>query len=405
MNTAFCNSTIPQKLSLRKQLLFLKTSFTAPSFENLVGIVRSVLKHSKAGNLSRMANDIDKCISTVSHFFNGARWNIGDVREMIREKLLSSPLTKIEDGDIAAFDESSISKKGDTFEFIGETWDNAEKEIHDGYSLMACAIVSKKKKTRYLFDEILFSNKDPKFKSIPSVVLRILKRLFARTNISTVVFDRGFRNAHIVKYIVNAKRNFIVRATGSMVIWSADKKRCCFSDIKTMDGARFENLTVEGKTGWSVAWYTGVVNAWTRTLRVPFTVIVVARPSFRYPMILITNLPIGNSKEAFAIYETYLNRWKIEILFQDIKALGLETFRVRSKKAIMKYFIVVILIHSFLTLQLAWTRGFASLETRVSALLRAKRKIPKLLFGGMKILYELLFNRVIFMRNLGENSV
>jgi hypothetical protein len=269
---------------------------------------------------------------------------------------------------------------------------------------MACAIVSKKKKIRYLFDEILFSNQDPKFKSIPTVVLRLLKRLFERTNISTVVFDRGFRNAHIIKYVVTAKRNFIVRATGSMIIWSTDKKRCCFSDIRKMEGAYFEEMVINGKTGWSVTWYTGVVNAWTRTLRVPFTVIVVTRPSFRYPMILVTNLSINNSEEAFAIYETYLNRWKIEILFQDIKALGLETFRERRKKAIMKYLTVVILIHSFLTLQLAWTRSFASLETRVSALLRAKRKIPKLLFGGMKILYELLLNGVIFMRNLGENS-
>jgi len=403
--SALRNSTIPQKLSLRKQLAFLKPSFTEPSFENLIGIVRSVLKHSEAGNLSRIANDIDKCVSTVSHFFNGAKWNIADVRDSVRQKLLSSPLTKIEDGDIAAIDESSISKKGDSFECIGTVWDNAEKEIHDGYSLMACAIVSKKKKIRYIFDEFLYSNKDPKFKSMPLVVIRLLKRLFAKTKIAIVVFDRGFKNAHIVKYIVNAKRFFVIRASSGMILWGVTgKTRSRFSEIKNMPGAGFASLVVNGKTGWSIAWHTGIVNAWTRTLRVPFTVVVVSRPSFRFPMILITNLSIKDENDAIDIYEKYLGRWKIEILFQDIKALGLETFRVRSKKAIMKYFTVVILIHSFLTLQLAWTRSFASLETRVSSLLRAKRKIPKLLFGGVKILYELLLNGVIFMGNLRESQ-
>lgn len=401
MNTAFSSCRISQKLSLYKQLAFLKGSFTGPSFNNLVGIVRSCLKRTEAGNLSRMADDIGKCTSTVSYFFNEAKWDIQDVRHTLRTHLLSSSRTTIEDGDIAAIDESSISKKGETFQFIGDTWDNAEKERHDGYTLMTCAVVSAKKKMRWVFDEILYSNQDPAFRSMPLYVLRLLKRLFRWTSIGTVVFDCGFRNQYIVEYILQNKRNFIIRATTDMVVHDTNKeKKCELGAIKKMEGSHQKKMVVNKRKGWSVTWYTGILNAWMKTVDTPLTVLVIRRPSFKKPMILVTSLEIKDEEDALSIYQTYLNRWKIEILFQDIKALGLETFRVRSKRAIVKYVMIVILLHSLLTSQLAWARSMQTFAESVTALLKAKRKITTLLFGGIKILYEMLLNRVITIRDL-----
>ena len=401
MNTAISFSTIPQKLSLRKQLAFLKNCFTRPSFENLVGVVRSSLKHTRAGNLSRMADDIKKCVSTVSYFFNKATWSIRNVRHSLRTRLLTSKFTKIEEGDIATIDESSISKKGETFQFVGETWDNAEKEKHDGYTLMACAIVSTKKKIRFVFDEILYSNSDPAFKSMPRYVLWLLRRLFQWTSILTVVFDCGFRNQYVIEYILKNKKNFIIRATTDMVVWDEMKEqRSEFVNIKKMKGSHHQGFVVNKQRGWSVTWYAGIINAWNALVKTPLTVLVIRRPSFRRPMILVTNLEVTDEQDALSIYETYLNRWKIEILFQDIKALGLETFRVRSKRAIAKYVTVVILLHSLLTLQLAWARSVQRFSVSVQILLKAKRKITELLFGGIKILYEMLLNGVITTRDL-----
>lgn len=401
MHTAVSSRTIAQKLSLEKQCVFLKGAFTDPSFVTLVGVLRSALKHQSAGNLSRAANDIGKCTSALSYFFNDAAWNVREVRSLLRLRLMHHRHTRIEVGDIAAIDESSISKNGDTFECIGKVWDNADKAIHDGYALMTVAIVSATKGTRWIFDEILYSNVDPAFRSMPIVVLRLLRRLFAHTTITTVVFDRGFRNAYIVKYVVEKGKNFVLRATEDMLlIHDTAKKGCPFGQIKRVKNARHEALVVNGTKGWSMTWATGAVNAWMRVIRVPFTVVSIYRPSFHRPMILVTNLPINNADDALALYQTYLNRWKIEILFQEIKALGLETFRVRKKRAIVKYLTVVIVLHTLLTLQLAWVRKAQRFAISLAALLLRKRKIPDLHFGGIKICHELLLNRVITVRDL-----
>src|SRR3989338_9398520 len=116
MTTASLKYTVPQKLSIRKQLEHLSRNFTKPSYSNLCGIIRSCLSRQGASTLSNMANDVGKGISTISYFFNDAVWNITEVRESIRSHCLRSPLTNIEEGDIAAIDESSISKKGNAFQ-------------------------------------------------------------------------------------------------------------------------------------------------------------------------------------------------------------------------------------------------------------------------------------------------
>lgn len=391
MSTASCLSTISQKLSPRKQISFLRGHFTKGSFENLSGIVRSSLKQRTNGNLSIMAEDVGKCVSTISYFFNNAVWDISEVRGAIRSRLMRSPITKVEEGDLAAIDESSISKNGTKFQFIGDTWDNADKEVHDGYTLLACAIVSVKKGTRFVYDEICYSNKDPKWMGAYPYLERLLRRLFENTAIMLVVFDTGFRNQFLVKYVLNKGKTFILRITPDMILWTADKsKKYHMLNIEKMEGAQSESFSVEGKSGWKASWGTGTVNAWAKNVKIPLTVVVIIRPSFRKPMVLCTNLKVENLQDAIGVYEKYLNRWKIEMLFQDIKEIGLETFRVRSKRAIMKYITVVILVHSLLTLALHYAKGMQTFCASVENLLRAKRKIRALKFRGMKIFYEMI---------------
>ena len=390
MSTASFTSTIPQKLSPRKQLSFLKHHFTKGSFENLVGIVRSSLKNHKGGNLSVMAEDVGKCVSSISYFFNDAVWRVTDIRDALRLRLLRADATRIEVGDLAAFDGSSISKKGTCFQFIGETWDNADKATHRGYTLLMCAIVQVGKNTRWVFDEILYSNKDPKFQGIFPYTLRLLRRLFAVTSIMLVVFDSGFRNQYLLKYVVDQGRNFILRVTLDMVVWSASKeKKCTVLDIVSMAGAHTKALSVNGKSGWRVTWYSGIMNAWMRQIKVPLSIVLIHRPSFHKPMALVTSLAVENAEDALHIYTTYLNRWKIEMLFQDIKELGLESFRVRRKVAIMKYLTLVILVHSLLTLMLHFVRSVQAFCSALEHILKSKRKIPTLRFRGMKLFYEL----------------
>ncbi len=393
MATAPFKHTVPQKLSVRKQLTYLRYSFTKPSFDTLCGIVRGCLQRQGASTLSNMANDTGKCISSMSYFFNAATWQITEVRNIIRNHCLCSPVMKIEEGDIAAVDESSISKDGDSFEFIGHTWDNADKEIHQGFTFLGLAIVSTKKQVRWLFDEVVYSNNDPKFRGVPIYLLRLLKRLFAQTDIKLVVFDAGFRYQYVFKYILEMSRHFIVRAVGTMVVHTQDKKqKAQLSRIADLPGVRTHDIAVNGKNGWSVSWCCGHINAWLRVISIPLTVVVITRPSFRKPMILVTSAAVDSVEDAMAIYQNYLSRWKIEILYQEIKTLGLESFRVRRKVAILKFITIMVLLHTFVTTQTAWLRLHTTLANAVISFLRRTRKITTLCFGGTKILYEFLLD-------------
>jgi hypothetical protein len=235
---------------------------------------------------------------------------------------------------------------------------------------------------------------------------RLLRRLFENTTVSLVVFDTGFRNQFLVKYVLSKGKTFILRITPGMLLWNADKsKKYHMRDIEKMEGAQSESFSVEGKNGWKASWNTGVVNAWVKNVKTPLTVIVIIRPSFRKPMVLCTNLKVENLNDAISVYEKYLNRWKIEMLFQDIKEIGLETFRVRSKRAIMKYLTVVILVHSLLTLATHWIKTMKTFCTSVENLLRAKRKIRALKFRGMKILYEMILNGKTTLREVLKEAI
>ena len=127
---------------------------------------------------------------------------------------------------------------------------------------------------------------------------------------------------------------------------------------------------------------------------------MLSRPSFRKPMVLITSLSIYSVDDAMAVYQNYLNRWKIEILFQEIKTLGLESFRVRRKRAILKFITVMILLHTLVTLQTVWLKLHTSLSDSVVSFLKRFRKIDSLCFGGTKILYEFLLQKRLFLPDL-----
>ena len=55
------------------------------------------------------------------------------------------------------------------------------------------------------------------------------------------------------------------------------------------------------------------------------------KPIFQHPMMLITNRLIESAQDAKEVYQAYLLRFKIEVIFRFLKTnLGWETFQVRD---------------------------------------------------------------------------
>lgn len=408
--TSFSTHTLAQRVSVGKNLKFVERYFTKPSYQTFRGIIKSFIKNQDNGKLSILSTDVGKCISSIGYFFTDAKWDSYKIKQATQEHLLKSKRTKIQDGDIASLDGSSVSKKGNAFEFIGEVWDNADKRVHTGYELFALAIVSPAKQTRWIFDWLLYSNQHPQCKTQPLYILRLLKRLFRTAKkIQTIVMDHGFKNKYTLNFVLTEGKNFIIRADKDMKLWGQGyvNKRghsYGFGDIRNMPNAKHYDLTINGRRGWSVTWTRGIVNAWMSEIKTPLTVVVVKNPCFRNPLILVTNLDPTDFPETFQIYETYLLRWKIEQIFQSIKELGLEQFRVRKFKAIIRYITIVFIVHSLLTWQTAYFRSKVHLKKIFETLLKKKRKIRSLMIGGMKIFYELYLTKSITLKELCEQT-
>ena len=365
-----------------------------------------MLKNRENGKLSVLSMDVGKCISSISYFFNDAKWKPSELKNAVQEHILRSADTKIHKGDIASIDGSSISKKGDTFEFIGDVWDNADKCKKSGYEYIAVAIISPLKKQKRLFDWLICSNQHPKFLSYPLYTQRLLKRLFVQAKeIKTIVFDSGFRNQYTMNLMLKEGKNFVIRALPDMKLWEkgyTGKKghRYDFNKINKMPNARSFELEINGKQGWKITWGRGIVNAWMNEIKIPLTVITIKHPVFRNPLVLITNLEPANYIEAYEVYETYRHRWKIEQIFQSIKELGLEKFRVRKYKAIIRYLTIMFVVHSMLAWQTAYLQARIKLRTMIKKLLQKKRKIQEVLIGGVKIFYELYLQKIIKLKDL-----
>lgn len=404
--TASFTSSLAQTVSIGKRLEFLHPNFTDPSFMTLLGIVRSFLKHAKNGTLAQLSQDIGKCISALGYFFTDAKWDATAVKHAMQQQLLQSTLTKPIPGDIIAIDESAVSKQGDHFELLGTVWDNADKRTTKGYELLAAAVVSPSRQLRWLLDFTLSSNRDPKFMSKPLYLKELLQRIFSLApTITTFVFDRGFRYKHILAFILKEKRQFIIRARADMMMTDPKtKKKYTAATLHKMKSARTYRCTINGKRGWSITWTTGVVQAWTSAISTPLTIVVIQRPSFYHPMMLITSLQPADVIAAFEIYETYLLRWKIEQIFQSIKELGLEHFRVRSLQAIQRYITIVVLIHNLLVWMLIRLQHLVELATVIQRWLKAKRKITSLRLAGLKIFFELYLSKSIPLATLVDQK-
>jgi hypothetical protein len=72
------------------------------------------------------------------------------------------------------------------------------------------------------------------------------------------------------------------------------------------------------------------------------------QPIFPEPMLLLTNAPLENHQQAFALYQRYLKRSKIEAVFKFLKEqLGWEQFRIRDFMAIQNIIVLCFFVAEY----------------------------------------------------------
>ncbi|MDZ7878197.1 MAG: transposase [Saprospiraceae bacterium] len=169
----------------------------------------------------------------------------------------------------------------------------------------------------------------------------------------THIQDREFDSESCFEYVDDLGDEFITRLKLSRlsnhtqpIFTPKGKLSCRVSYEKLIDTAfkhateyAIKRVTIKNKTYTNVKcrieWDKLVLN--NRN----YSVIRIAlmnekgQPIFQQPMMLITNRPIQTAQDAQQVYQAYLLRFKIEVVFRFLKTnLGWETFQVRDFETI-----------------------------------------------------------------------
>lgn len=152
----------------------------------------------------------------------------------------------------------------------------------------------------------------------------------------TFVFDRGFDDVKLHKFMLKIKQNYIIRSKSNRNVLVDNK------EFNIVDAAKI----IKGKYNLKIKFQSGLKD----NLKVSYkNVSLIKLPNFLLnmvvvygfktdpttPFILMTNREITGKKDCLNVVKDYLTRWKIEEYFKFKKQeFGLENIRIRKLKGL-----------------------------------------------------------------------
>jgi len=192
-----------------------------------------------------------------------------------------------------------------------------------------------------------------KFKEDPdNIIYRLLRKVHLNMGSLVVhVFDRGYANEKMLRYLFTFKQFFIIR-------WKAKIKLCHSKKGEKLTHLLARSFAARGsKLVWdkerkkykrvSVAW--GIVTHPEYPEQELSLIVARDKNSYEAPMYILTSLPITTIKEAWRIFFSYIHRWEAEMGFRFLKSeLGLESPRLWFWDNRQKLMAMVSLAYDFL---------------------------------------------------------
>ena len=192
-----------------------------------------------------------------------------------------------------------------------------------------------------------------KYKEDPdNIIWRLLRKIQQAIPQGVLhVFDRGYANEKMIRYLLHFQQDFLIRwKKNVLLIYQDQKLKIDQISRKTKPKA---SRVVRDKQRKK----TKRINiAWT-TVQHPdhldkdLTLIIVRDSKYRGqgPMYLLTSLPITSVEEAFEMLFTYMHRWESEQGFRFFKTeLSIESPRLWSWKNRLKLMAIVTIVYDFL---------------------------------------------------------
>lgn len=293
---------------------------------------------SAAGNLklsdiSRKLKEKIKLDNTIERLSIHLANDIED-KPLIEKKYFKYVREMIPSNPVVNFDNSDIVKiYGKKFEYLDEVIDGSDpkKEVKPGYPIVNAVVLGKNKKQPIPIYSKIVSTKDPKFESMNTYTLESINTVYKAIGKFDGVFDRGYDDKKIFRYMDKLGLKFVIRLKGNRKFLFKGKTKNVLEQANSRKGKIVFKAKFQCEEKQLLISNTRV--QMTDGKHEEYSAVFVYGLGTE-PMMLLTNKDIKNGHDARVIVRMYLDRWKIEEVHRAQKqAYEYEDMRVRTLKS------------------------------------------------------------------------
>ena len=310
---------------------------------------------AKSGSclISEIARSLDEDIKlnyTIERLCNNLSNLYQDEADIIWNNYLKEVKKNIDyNSSIVLFDDSDINKEySKKLEDLDRVVDasSPDKKIVNGYHVCEATILTKNEKQPISIYSQIYSCKSSNFESKNKYTMESIKAAEELVGDNFIgVFDRGYDDNKIFKYMSDKNHKFVVRLDERRTLLFKGQKRCVEEIAESRKGkisykALFDNEEYE----LSLSYTKAILPSNKRE----YTLVIVYGLSESTPMKLLTNIDIKDKDDVIKVVRLYLSRWRIEEYFRGKKQeYDFENMRVRTLKAMNN-------LNMFLTMHLGY---------------------------------------------------
>ena len=202
-----------------------------------------------------------------------------------------------------------------------------------------------------------------KFKEDPdNIIYRLLKKVKNQFKSAVLhVFDRGYANEKMLRYLFTFEQDFIIRWKKNHLLHHAQKgtkkTHLLARSFKAKASKIVKDKVRKQLKSISISW--AAVNHTKHPNNQLFIVIVRDKKNYNSPMYILTSIPIKTPKDAWEILFSYMHRWEAEQGFRFLKSeMGLESPRLWFWDNRLKLMAITTLVYDFLLRMMTNWKGW-----------------------------------------------
>ena len=285
-------------------------------------------------NIARSLDENIKLNYTIDRLCDNLSNMYQEEKEIIWNNYLNVVSKNIDkENAIVLFDDSDINKEySKKLEDLDRVIDGSsqDKKIVNGYHVCEATVLSMNNKQPMSIYSKIYSCKSKNFVSKNTYTLESIKAAENMIGEKFIgVFDRGYDDNKIFKYMSNNKHEFVVRLDDERILLFKGKKRSVGEVAKTRKGKiSYKALFDDSEEYELMLSYT---KATLPANKEEYTLVIVYGLSEKSPMKLLTNINIKDKADVIKVVRLYLSRWRIEEHFRGKKQeYDFENMRVRT---------------------------------------------------------------------------